>query len=104
MVDWHSAIYVELSKTIVFYFCERLWVKVSWGIENGLETWARSLIKSVVYRIVATVAAAYWVGIESALWLALVQTILFVLNDRVWQFISWGLFNNMQVDSQNKIQ
>jgi len=44
----------------------------------------------VVYRIVATVAVTFWVGLEDALWLAAVQTLLFIVNDRIWQFIDWG--------------
>ena len=90
MVGWESAIYVEISKTLIFYVCERAWLKSSWGIKDGIETMMRSMIKSVVYRIIATVIVAYWVGWISALWLALVQTVLFVANDRAWQFIDWG--------------
>ena len=78
MVGWESAIYVEISKTLIFYVCERAWLKSSWGLKDGIETMMRSMIKSVVYRIIATVAVAYWVGWISALWLALVQTVLFV--------------------------
>jgi len=90
MVGWESAIYVEISKTLIFYVCERAWLKSSWGIKDGIEIMMRSMIKSIVYRVVATVAVAYWVGWISALWLALVQTVLFVANDRAWQFIDWG--------------
>jgi uncharacterized membrane protein len=90
MVGWESAIYVEISKTLIFYVCERAWLKSSWGIKDGIEIMMRSMIKSIVYRIVATVVVAYWVGWIGALWLALVQTALFVANDRAWQFIDWG--------------
>jgi uncharacterized membrane protein len=90
MVGWHSAIYVEISKTLIFYFCERFWLKISWGTESGVETWFRTVVKSIFYRIIATIAVAYWVGIESAIWLALVQTVLFIINDRLWQLVSWG--------------
>ena len=92
MVGWHSAIYVELSKTLIFYLCERFWLKISWEIKDGLETWQRSVAKSVFYRIIATVVVAYWTGIESAVWLAVIQTVLFIVNDRLWQFISWGRY------------
>jgi len=90
MIGWYSAVYVELSKTLIFYMCERFWLKISWGTQGQCESWTRTVIKSVFYRIIATIAVAYWVGIESALWLALVQTILFIINDRLWQFVSWG--------------
>lgn len=90
MVGWHSAMYVEISKTLIFYFCERVWLKISWGIKSDLETWPRTVAKSVFYRIIATVAVAYWTGIETALWLAVIQTGLFIVNDRLWQLVSWG--------------
>lgn len=96
MVGWYSAIYVELSKTLIFYICERLWLKISWGQQENYESWTRSVVKSIFYRIVATIAVAFWVGIESALWLALVQTVLFIINDRLWQFVSWGRGNNLR--------
>ena len=93
MIGWYSAIYVEISKTLIFYLCERFWLKISWETESGLETWTRSVVKSIFYRIIATIAVAYWVGIVSAIWLALVQTILFIINDRLWQLVSWGRSN-----------
>lgn len=90
MVGWQSAIYVELSKTVIFYVCERAWLKTSWQCRDGKETMMRSVAKGIVYRSVATMAVAYWVGWESAIWLALVQTVIFVLNDRAWQLVGWG--------------
>jgi uncharacterized membrane protein len=100
IVGWVSAFYVELSKTVIFYLCERGWMKISWGVQNEYETWTRSIVKSIFYRIIATVVVALWVGIESALWLALIQTLLFILNDRVWQSISWG--RNTDLDKMQK--
>jgi len=99
MVGWQSAIYVEISKTLIFYVCERAWLRSHWGIKDGIETLARSITKSIVYRAIATVAVAYWVGWVSALWLALVQTVLFVINDRVWQLIDWGRTKSHPVES-----
>ena len=98
MVGWESAIPVEISKTLVFYVCERAWLKFHWGIKDGIETMMRSMIKSIVYRIVATVVVAYWVGWINALWLALVQTALFVANDRAWQFIDWGRTKDLTIE------
>ena len=93
MVGWYSAIFVELSKTLVYYVCERAWLRTQWGTHNHCETMTRSIAKAVVYRAVATVAVAYWVGWYTALWLALVQTLIFVANDRAWQYIQWGRFD-----------
>jgi uncharacterized membrane protein len=99
MIGWESAVYVEISKTFVFYVCERVWLKSSWGMRDGIETMMRSITKSIVYRAVATVAVAYWVGWVSALWLALVQTMIFIANDRAWQLIKWGRTGSDGMDS-----
>ena len=94
IVGWVDMIYVELSKTLIFIICERLWLRSIWQIHNGVETITRSLVKAVVYRLVATIAVSYWVGIVMALWLAFIQTALFVANDRIWQLVSWGKDNH----------
>lgn len=95
MVGWYHAIYVEISKTIIFYLCERFWLRVHWEIKDNSESWTRTIVKSLFYRLLATVVAAYWVGIQSALWLALFQTILFILNEKAWQLVSWGRCQNL---------
>ena len=90
MVGIASGVVVEIVKTVIYYITERLWLHVNWHINNGQESQLRVVTRAVVYRVVATVAVAYWVGIEMALWLAVVQTLLFYLNEMVWRRISWG--------------
>lgn len=90
MVGISSGILVEISKTVIYYVLERLWLYIDWEVNNGLESQTRIIARAIVYRAVATLAVAYWVGIESALWLALIQTLIFYINERLWQRISWG--------------
>ena len=90
MVGVSSAIAVEVTKTLVYYVMERLWLLTSWQIQQGQETQFRIITRAVVYRVVATVVIYLWVGIESALWMALVQTVLFYVNETVWRRVAWG--------------
>jgi uncharacterized membrane protein len=92
LVGIGDGIIVEISKTAIYYLLERLWLYTQWQINEDQETQFRIVTRAIVYRAVATIAVAYWVGIEMALWLALIQTLLFYINERVWQRISWGKF------------
>ena len=90
MVGVASGIVIEVAKTLVYYVMERLWLLTSWQIQQGQETQLRIITRAVVYRVVATVVVSLWVGIEAALWLALVQTVLFYVNEIVWRRVAWG--------------
>ena len=90
MIGLISGVVIEITKTLIYYLLERAWLYVPWQISQGAESQTRIVARTVVYRVVATVAVAYWVGIESALWLALIQTILFYLNEIAWRRVSWG--------------
>jgi uncharacterized membrane protein len=90
MIGLISGVVIEITKTLIYYLLERAWLYVPWQISQGRESQTRIVARTVVYRVVATVAVAYWVGIESALWLALIQTILFYLNEIAWRRVSWG--------------
>lgn len=90
MIGLISGIVIEITKTLIYYLLERAWLYVPWQISQGAESQTRIIARTVVYRVVATVAVAYWVGIESALWLAVIQTMLFYLNEIAWRRVSWG--------------
>jgi uncharacterized membrane protein len=90
MVGVSSAIAVEVTKTLIYYVLERMWLLTGWQIQQDQETQLRIITRAVAYRVVATVAVSFWVGIESALWLALVQTVLFYVNEIVWRRVAWG--------------
>jgi uncharacterized membrane protein len=85
-----NGVIVEVVKTLIYYLLERAWLKLAWQVVGGQESQVRIITRAVVYRVVATVAVAYWVGIELALWLAVIQTLLFYFNELVWRRITWG--------------
>ncbi len=89
LVGLMSGIVVEITKTAIYYMLERAWLRTGWQISSGQESGLRIWTRAIVYRIVATVAVAYWVGIESALILAVIQTVLFYANEVIWNRIPW---------------
>lgn len=93
MVGIAGGFLVEISKTVIFYLLERCWLYIPWQIRQGQESQVRIITRAVVYRLLATVVVAYWVGINIALWLAVIQTILFYLNEITWRHVSWGKSN-----------
>lgn len=90
MVGLGQALAVELSKTVIYYVLERYWLRINWQVTNGVESQFRIITRAITYRTVATVAVSYWVGIDLALILALIHTVLFYMNDMAWQKIPWG--------------
>jgi uncharacterized membrane protein len=89
LVGVAAGILVEISKTVIYYLVERGWLYVDWQLAEGRESQLRIWTRAIVYRTIATVAVAYWVGIESALVLAVIQTLLFYLNEIAWKKIKW---------------
>lgn len=55
-----------------------------------METHKRSIVKSITWRIIATLIAAYWVGFQIAILMNIVQTIAYYIHERVWVRINWG--------------
>ena len=90
MVGMASGVVIEIVKTLVYCVMERLWLLTSWQIQQGQETQLRIITRAVVYRVVATLMISQWIGIESALWLALVQSVLFYVNEMIWRRVAWG--------------
>lgn len=54
------------------------------------ETHKRSIVKSITWRVIATLIAAYWVGFEVAIIMNIVQTIAYYIHERLWVRIDWG--------------
>lgn len=55
-----------------------------------MESHTRSIVKSITWRIIATLIAAYWVGFHIAILMNIVQTIAYYIHERVWTKIDWG--------------
>lgn len=56
-----------------------------------MESHKRSLVKSITWRIIATLIAAWWVGFQVAILMNIVQTIAYYIHERVWVRIRWGI-------------
>lgn len=54
------------------------------------ETHKRSIVKSITWRVIATLIAAWWVGFEVAIIMNIVQTIAYYIHERLWVHIDWG--------------
>ena len=55
-----------------------------------MESHKRSIVKSITWRIIATLIAAYWVGFQIAILMNIVQTIAYYIHERIWVKIDWG--------------
>lgn len=55
-----------------------------------IETKTRSIVKAITWRVVATIIAYLWVGLEAAIIINIVQTIAYYFHERVWVHIDWG--------------
>lgn len=88
-----------VTKTILYYFHERVWNKASWGRSQDSPTHSRSLIKSISWRIIGTadtiLLAYYFSGtINAAVSIGGIELItkitLYYLHERMWALIRWG--------------
>ena len=55
-----------------------------------METKTRSVVKAITWRIIATLIAYIWVGLEAAIIINIIQTIDYYLHERGWAHIKWG--------------
>ena len=86
-----------------FYIYDRAWLFIGWNRdESGKDSKLRSVIKSILYRIVVISFSAFtarMVFTDSNLTALLMATTQFVLNlalyytlERIWNNIQWGKF------------
>lgn len=55
-----------------------------------METHARTLARTILYRIVALLITALWTGLSDAVVIHVILTGVHYLMERVWQRITWG--------------
>ena len=55
-----------------------------------IETKTRSIVKAITWRIVATIIAYLWVGLEAAIIINIIQTVAYYFHERAWVHINWG--------------
>jgi len=54
------------------------------------ETHARTIIRASSYRLVALLITSIWTGIESAVLIHIILTIVHYVFERIWLKINWG--------------
>jgi len=55
-----------------------------------METHARTLARTILYRIVALLITALWTGLSDAVVIHVILTLVHYLMERVWTKITWG--------------
>jgi uncharacterized membrane protein len=55
-----------------------------------VESHKRSIVKAITWRVIATVIAYLWVGLEAAIIINIIQTIAYYIHERIWVHIKWG--------------
>lgn len=58
-----------------------------------IETHKRTIVRAVVWRIVATIVTALWTGLSSAILINIVLTVLHYIHERAWLKVKWGTAN-----------
>jgi len=58
-----------------------------------METHKRTLVRIVLYRIIALLITAIWTGIIDAIMIHIVLTIVHYVFERLWLKVKWGHIN-----------
>lgn len=91
-------VFTNISSTILYYLHERLWNRINW-LRNTGEHLARSLVKSLTFRI-AVIASDFLItsvitgnalqAVNLIIFTNLFSTILYFIHERIWNNIEWG--------------
>jgi uncharacterized membrane protein len=89
------------SKSVTMFVGERLWNKSNVGRSSKGDSWTRSLMKALVWRVFAASNTLISAGLLAGAWDAalkiagadsVIKTTLFVVFERVWAAIAWGRY------------
>ena len=56
-----------------------------------MEQHKRTITRAFSWRVTATIVTALWIGIESAIWMNIVMTLIHFVHERIWLKVEWGL-------------
>lgn len=62
------------------------------------ETHKRTMVRAIVWRIIATLITAAWTGLSGAIIINIFMTVAHYAHERLWLKIRWGL-NNVDTDN-----
>ena len=54
------------------------------------ETRTRTLVRAIVWRIIATLITAVWTGLSGAIVINIFMTVAHYIHERVWLKVAWG--------------
>jgi uncharacterized membrane protein len=56
-----------------------------------METKKRTVIRTISYRIIALLITAIWTGLNNAILIHIILTVVHYVMERIWLKIKWGL-------------
>jgi uncharacterized membrane protein len=56
-----------------------------------METKKRTIIRTISYRIIALLITAIWTGLNNAILIHVILTVVHYATERMWLKIKWGL-------------
>lgn len=56
-----------------------------------MDTLKRSIVKTILFKIITTSITAYFTGIGEAILIHLILTLVYLIYERVWSRINWGI-------------
>jgi uncharacterized membrane protein len=57
------------------------------------DTVKRSIIKTIIFKILTTSITAIFIGVGNAIMLHVLLTFVYLIHERIWNKINWGKFN-----------
>ncbi len=54
------------------------------------ETKVRTVVKTIVFKILTTSVTACFTGISGAIKIHIILTLVYIIHERVWNNVSWG--------------
>lgn len=61
------------------------------------DTFKRSVLKTIVFKIITTSITAIFLGWKGAILLHLLLTLVYLLHERLWNMIKWGKTKSNEV-------
>lgn len=62
--------------------------------QNSQDTILRSIVKTIIFKLITTSIIAYFTGIGKAIGIHLILTAVYLIYERVWCNIKWGTKTN----------
>lgn len=83
----------HVIQVLMYWYHERVWSKIDWEVTDGVESGKRAIVKTLTYRLFASgkdffvivfFAGSLERGIIGTLIIALINTVIYYLMERVW--------------------